>query len=140
MYAMIINGNVEKYTYSVSQLRKENPQTSFPDSLTDELLKSYNVFPVLPVDRPAYDSAMHRIEEGIPVLVDGVWTQAWNVIALTDEELAQQQAEHAAQVEAQRAEAYRTESDPLFFKSQRGEATHQEWLDKVAEIKARYPS
>jgi len=35
--------------------------------------------------------------------------------------------------------AYREESDPLFFKVQRGEATEQEWLDKIAEIKARYP-
>lgn len=43
------------------------------------------------------------------------------------------------QIKAQRAEAYRTESDPLFFKAQRGEATQQEWLDKVAEIQARYP-
>ena len=49
------------------------------------------------------------------------------------------QAEAIAKVEAQRAEAYRKESDPLFFKSQRGEATHQQWLDKVAEIRARYP-
>lgn len=35
--------------------------------------------------------------------------------------------------------AYQAESDPLFFKYQRGEATEQEWLDKVAEIKARFP-
>ena len=34
---------------------------------------------------------------------------------------------------------YVLESDPIFFKSQRGEATHQEWLDKIAEIDARYP-
>lgn len=39
---------------------------------------------------------------------------------------------------AARAEAYRTEADPLFFKAQRGEATMDEWLAKVAEIKARY--
>lgn len=58
----------------------------------------------------------------------------------TPEEIAQEQADHAAQVEAQRAEAYRNESDPIFFKSQRGEATHQQWLDKVAEIKARFPA
>lgn len=38
-----------------------------------------------------------------------------------------------------RATAYKDESDPVFFKWQRGEATQQEWLDKVAEIKARYP-
>jgi len=39
----------------------------------------------------------------------------------------------------QRAEAYRQEADPLFFKVQRGEATEQEWLDKVQQIRERYP-
>lgn len=38
-----------------------------------------------------------------------------------------------------RAVAYRLESDPLFFKSQRGEATEAEWLSKVEEIKQRFP-
>ena len=43
------------------------------------------------------------------------------------------------QLSSMRAEAYRNEADPLFFKTQRGEATMDEWLAKVAEIKARYP-
>jgi hypothetical protein len=38
-----------------------------------------------------------------------------------------------------RRNAYIAEADPLFFKAQRGEATLQEWQDKVAEIKARFP-
>ena len=41
--------------------------------------------------------------------------------------------------ETLRANAYRQEADPVFFKSQRGEATNQQWLDKVQEIKERYP-
>ena len=41
--------------------------------------------------------------------------------------------------EALRRAAYQAEADPLFFKSQRGEATQAEWLAKVAEIKARFP-
>ena len=41
--------------------------------------------------------------------------------------------------EAARAEAYRNEADPMFFMSQRGEATNDEWLDKIEEIKLRYP-
>lgn len=49
---------------------------------------------------------------------------------------AQQQAE---QNRRDRAEAYREESDPLFFKAQRGEATNEEWLAKVQEIKNRFP-
>jgi hypothetical protein len=40
---------------------------------------------------------------------------------------------------AMRKAAYVAESDPIFFLSQRGEATQQEWLDKVAEIKSRWP-
>ena len=35
--------------------------------------------------------------------------------------------------------AYTVESDPIFFKSQRGEATNQEWLDAIAAIDARFP-
>ena len=38
-----------------------------------------------------------------------------------------------------RSSAYRAESDPLFFKLQRGEATEAEWLSKVEEIKQRFP-
>lgn len=38
-----------------------------------------------------------------------------------------------------RQAAFQAESDPLFFEWQRGEGTEQAWLDKVAEIRARYP-
>jgi hypothetical protein len=41
--------------------------------------------------------------------------------------------------EAARKAAYVANADPLFFMSQRGEATVEEWQAKVAEIKARYP-
>jgi hypothetical protein len=42
-------------------------------------------------------------------------------------------------ISQQRQLAYQTESDPLFFKAQRGEATMEEWQAKVAEIKTRFP-
>lgn len=45
----------------------------------------------------------------------------------------------AAQAESNRRAAYTAESDPLFFKHQRGEVEKQVWLDKIAEIKARFP-
>jgi hypothetical protein len=38
-----------------------------------------------------------------------------------------------------RRAAYMAESDPLFFKAQRGEATMDEWQAKVVEIKTRFP-
>lgn len=41
---------------------------------------------------------------------------------------------------AMRHAAYIAESDPIFFMAQRGEATQEQWLVKVAEIKARWPA
>ena len=46
--------------------------------------------------------------------------------------------EKLSSTEELRRKAYQAESDPLFFKWQRGEATMEEWLAKVAEIKERY--
>ena len=68
-------------------------------------------------------------------------------IPLTAEEIAEREAYARdvapgvirRQIERNRAAAYATEADPLFFKAQRGEATMDEWNAKVAEIRARYP-
>jgi len=43
------------------------------------------------------------------------------------------------QVLAMRRAAYQIEADPLFFGYQRGENTEQDWLNKIVEIKVRYP-
>lgn len=40
---------------------------------------------------------------------------------------------------ANRRQAYAVEADPLFFMIQRGEATEEEWLAKIQEIKQRFP-
>lgn len=44
-----------------------------------------------------------------------------------------------AEQETSRRAAYVAEADPIFFMSQRGEATAEEWQAKVAEIKLRFP-
>lgn len=57
-----------------------------------------------------------------------------SLIKVDPARLAQLQDEQAR---AERADAYREESDPLFFAYQAGEATREEWLTKRAEIRAR---
>ena len=44
-----------------------------------------------------------------------------------------------AQVQAARHAAYVTDTDPVFFRWQRGEATEQEWLAAVAAVDAAHP-
>lgn len=69
-------------------------------------------------------------------------TLSWVIYTKTAEELlSEEMALTAAREVANkqlRADAYRNESDPLFFKWQRGEIDKQVWLDKVAEIKTKY--
>ena len=66
--------------------------------------------------------------------------QAQPTEAEVSAEVARLQAELPNKIAKEnRAAAYKLEADPLFFKAQRGEATQQEWLDKVEEIKQRYP-
>ena len=80
------------------------------------------------------------------LIVNGI-TGEQEVIPCTAEQVAEAEAykrderpvEQRKAVERNRAAAYRNEADPLFFMSQRGEATTAEWEAKVAEIKARYP-
>ena len=44
-----------------------------------------------------------------------------------------------SQQKINREKAYQLQSDPIFMKWQRQEATQQEWLDKVEEIKLQFP-
>lgn len=119
------------YPYYKHQLLNENPQVSFPSEISDDLFAEYNVYKVSEVECPTV-TYKQNISEGTPELVDGVWTQVWVITDKTTEEINELH-------EQMRAEAYRNESDPLFFKAQRGEIELQVWLDKVEEIKSRYP-
>ena len=59
-----------------------------------------------------------------------------SLIKIDASKASKMQAQAAAE---NRRLAYQQEADPLFFKYQRGEVDQQMWLDKISEIKARYP-
>lgn len=71
-----------------------------------------------------------------PTSLMALGVKAMSLIKVDPVKVAQVQT---AKAQAERARAYKQEADPLFFKYQRGEATEQEWLTKVDEIRARYP-
>jgi hypothetical protein len=77
MYIKLINGQPQ--TYSIGQLRADNPQVSFPSTIPDATLAEYGVFPVSPTPQPEIDQNRQTVSEANPVLIDGVWTQAWTV-------------------------------------------------------------
>ena len=54
MHIKLTNGQPE--IYSIVQLRRDNPQTSFPKNPSEELLATFGVYPYLQEQRPDYDS------------------------------------------------------------------------------------
>ena len=131
MYIKVTNGQAEPYSFE--QLRKDNPQVSFPQAPSAESLAEYGVFIAQAAESPTH-AANEAIEDaGFLELADGTWEQAWRVRPMTEQELAAA----AQEKDELRRLAYEQEADPLFFKWQRDEGTRQQWLDKVAEIKTR---
>lgn len=89
MYAKITNGQVAQFPYTTVELLRENPSTSFPTIITDELLESYGVVAVVRAELPEFDEASQKIIDGdSPVLVDGVWTIQRTVVEKSELEIA----------------------------------------------------
>lgn len=140
MYAKLNNGVIEKYPYTIGDLWKDNPNTSFPAHISNEILDMFGLVRVVITGSPDIDYTKNKVE-GTPAFVPdrSRWEQTWIISDATAEEIAQRKAELNEQATQDRLQAYREEADPLFFKWQRGEASQQEWMDKVAEIKQRFP-
>ena len=138
MYILIKDKNIKQYPYSIGQLKADNPQTSFPYNITEETIEEFGVYPVVPAEYPQVDYTKNVIEE-TPKLINGIWYQNYTVVDATESEIAERKSELNTQATINRSDSYRNESDSLFFKWQRGQSTQQEWLDKVNEIKARFP-
>jgi hypothetical protein len=93
MYALIENGRVAKYPYSLAALRQDNPNTSFATSASDATLEEFNVYVVYGTTQPAYTSLQY-LEEGTPVFneQEQQWQQVWVVVDKTPEQIAQEEA------------------------------------------------
>ena len=111
MYVKITNGSVDTYPYNVGQLRRDNPNTSFPKQIPSEMLESYGVYTVVYTDMPSIDDRTQKTEqEATPTLVDGSWTVGWTTTDKTAEE-TQQWDDNIAAGNRNRRNALLTESD-----------------------------
>ena len=76
MYAKIINNVVTHFPYSMADLYRDNPNTSFPTTLTTDTLLAFNVHKVIQTPVISVDSKTHRPVQSLQ-LIDGVWTKQW---------------------------------------------------------------
>jgi hypothetical protein len=101
------------------------------------MVSNYGVIEDGVVVNAVLSEADYAAEQGWVLLPEGVGP-TWLYDGSTFSKPLPYMPTHEEQ-EAKRATAYALEADPLFFQAQRGKATQQQWLDKIAEIEARYP-
>lgn len=136
-YIRIVNNKIENY--SIAQLRRDNPNTSFPGNLSDSFLAEYDVYRVSPTEKPKHDAITQKVLAKDPELKNDEYIEVWEVVDLSETEVAANISAFDRKQKKLRYQAYQEESDPLFFKYQRDEITKDEWLSAVDEIKKRYP-
>ena len=85
LYVKVTNGSIQ-YPYTMGQLRKDNPNTSFPAYISADTLASYDVYAIQEVPAPEVDPLTQRHEQTTPVQVDGKWTQTWRVVQLPEDQ------------------------------------------------------
>ena len=89
MHIKLTNGVPAKYT--LGQFRRDNPNTSFPKQIPDEMLASYDVYPYTVPDRPDYDRYTQVCVEGtFEQDAEGNWSLPWVI-----ESRPQEQAERS---------------------------------------------
>lgn len=102
-YVKVTKGTVDQYPYTVGHLRRDNPQTSFPKRIPDEMLAEWGVVPVTVQDRPTIDDRTQKVEQASqPINENGSWVLAWSVTSKTAEEVQQYDDSVAASIRSQR--------------------------------------
>jgi hypothetical protein len=85
MYVKIKNGVVETYPYPITQLISEYNNVSFPSTLTDELLQTFDVYSVQ--ETPYTLDYTKNYEEGVPQLSGSVYIQTWIITDSSEDEI-----------------------------------------------------
>lgn len=83
MFIKLTNGVPE--TYTIGQLRKDNPNVSFPKDIPLETLASYNVYPLTVADKPSYNRLTEDAVLNTPTEVNGAWIQGYSVVQKSQE-------------------------------------------------------
>lgn len=110
MYAKILNSVIIKYPYSWVDFIADNNNTNYGPSPPEIILlfpdtyiatQGYQCVDIVDAPQPTIDPSLQFCTEGIPSLVNGVWTQTWAVAALPAAQIASIAATKGAAINSQ---------------------------------------
>ncbi len=98
----IINGAPSGYPVTRENFVALNPTVSFPAALTPEVVSPYHFGVYRPTNAPIVAQYEVAVEKPPTLAADGVWEQAWMVVAMSDAEEAAADATEASKVRSNR--------------------------------------
>lgn len=98
MKALIKDGKVAVFPCSFAQLKKDNPDTSFPRKTT-AIEHGFGIEEVYKQEEPVYNPDTQQVEiDKTPVFIDGRWVLSKKVVDLTVEQVAVRKNRNKRQV------------------------------------------
>jgi len=94
------SGNLERYPYTLTDLKRDNRNVSFSKQISDEIAAEFGVYPVTPADQPAYDHTKDL--ERTAVKVGDDWVEQWTEVDASAEEIAARVAAQSNSVRSDR--------------------------------------
>jgi hypothetical protein len=94
------DGSIDRYPYTLTDLKRANPGTSFAKQISDETAAGFNCFPVAPTEPPAADYTINL--ERTAVKQGGSWVEEWIATPATPEQIAKRTEAKATEVRQQR--------------------------------------
>lgn len=87
MYIKVDGDNFKNY--SIAELKRDNPDISFPKTIPVTTLEKFGVFPVITDTKPIFDESTKTAVLNPPALVNGEWRKTYSLRDLTPEEISQ---------------------------------------------------
>jgi hypothetical protein len=86
MFVKANSGQIERYPYTVGDLRRDNPRTSFPKNVPTDMLADYGVYPVARAAVPQFNSLVQSlVAHAAPTEDAGQWVLGYDVVQKPEE-------------------------------------------------------
>lgn len=103
MFAKIQNNQILKFPYTWQDLRDDNPETLFPSEFSEKIMIDYGCVKIALTTKPEENHLQSAVQK-TPELINGVWTQIWETIAASENQIQERTEEKAIEIRCKRNE------------------------------------
>lgn len=135
MYIKILENGTQQ-SYSIEQLKLDNPNVSFPETIKMSTLEEYGVYPCKISEKPIADERTHIVKlKSYAIKINGIYVYEYDITEKSIDEISAYDAFISQEVRTKR-NILLLESDWVVTKStELGTPIPAEWIDYRRELR-----